>query len=690
MRELLGRSSGLVLLALLVLVAVLSSSALAQTKASTGEGPKEKVELVPTIEPKSGEELVPGQIIVKFKEDTSPSAQSDARRREGLDKEKDLNLIDAEVDKVKGQSVEEAIRDLESRPDVEYATPDRRVYPTGFADEPRFAELWGLHNTGQKINGSVGAADVDVNAKEASAITQGDPKLVVAVIDDGVDFSHPDLKDRAWKNPGESGMGKETNHIDDDGNGFVDDVNGWDFYNEDNTVHDSDDFHGTHVSGTIAASVNGQGIVGVAPNVKVMAIKFIGPAGGTISDAIDAIGYAKSKGAKISNNSWGYLGPPDPALKDAIGASGQLFVTAAGNYSIDNDADRNNAQYPASYTSPNVLSVAAVDHRGNLWGFSSYGEKTVDVSAPGAGILSSVPGNSWKYFNGTSQATPHATGAAALAASKDPSLLGKPTALKKVLLDTGKPVSDTAGKTVTGDMINAQAAAARGDTTAPTAKPPVQSFIRNSTLGNTTVPVKLAWSATDNVGGGGIARYKLQQSTNGHAYAKVTLASATATSTARSLTPKYTYRFRVRAQDYAGNWSTWAYGLGFAVEQRQEDYQAVSYTGRWPLQALSTASDGYVRYTTAYGAKAKFSFAGRNVAWVAPKGPDRGKAEVWIDGVKVATVDLYSSSAQPRKMMFTKSWSSSDSHTLEVRATDTKNASSSGKRVDVDAFVALR
>src|SRR5215216_546353 len=174
--------------------------------------------------------------------------------------------------------------------------PNFTYYPAGYGDEPRFGELWGLNNTGQ--NG--GTPNVDINGLEASAITIGDPNLVVAVIDDGVDFSHPDLAERAWTNPGEV----PNNGDDDDNNGYVDDVNGWDFHHNDATVHDVHDNHGTHVAGTIAASVNGEGVVGVAPNVEIMALKFLGPRGGAVSNAIKAIEYAKSKGAKISNNSW--------------------------------------------------------------------------------------------------------------------------------------------------------------------------------------------------------------------------------------------------------------------------------------------------------------------------------------------------------------------------------------------------
>ena len=353
----------------------------------------------PTFKPRArkDKEAAQDQIIVKFKEDAGSSSRAEARRAAGLEKKKDLNLIDAEVDKVKGQSVERAIEALKRRSDVEYAEPDYINYPSSYADEPQFGQLWGLDNTGQTINGITGTADVDINAKQASAVTQGDQDLVVAVIDDGVDFTHPDLRDRAWKNPGESGSGKETNGVDDDANGKVDDVNGWDFYYDDKTVHDpGEDAHGTHVSGTLAASVNGEGIVGVAPNIQVMSLKFLGPYGGYTSDAIDALGYAKSKGAKISNNSWGcqsdggYTCDYSQALYDAINNSDSLFVAAAGDAGYDNDDYW--SFYPASYNLSNILSVGAVDNQGKLASFSNYGATSVDILAPGVGILSSVLG----------------------------------------------------------------------------------------------------------------------------------------------------------------------------------------------------------------------------------------------------------------------------------------------------------
>jgi subtilisin family serine protease len=394
-----GRS---LLLALMVVVLILPGAATAQDSEPTAdpEPPAQEAELtVPEgeeqiIELQSGEEAVADEVIVQFKEEASGAAREDARSDEGLEKKEDLDLVDAEVDKIEGQSVEEAVDALEARPEVENAEPNHILRAEGYSDESRFGELWGLNNTGQEINNSVGVSGVDISANDASRVqaTQGGKDIVVAVIDDGVDFSHPDLNGREWTNPNET----PANGKDDDGNGYVDDVYGWDFRNNDSTVYDPLDQHGTHVAGTIAASANGEGVVGVAPNVKIMALKFLDAsssdglgAEGTTSDAIKAIEYAKKMGARISNNSWGG-DPNSEILKKAINDSGMLFVAAAGNDGRDTDSS---PFYPASYApdNDNILSVAAINNQGNLASFSNYGKNSVDISAPGQSILSAYP-----------------------------------------------------------------------------------------------------------------------------------------------------------------------------------------------------------------------------------------------------------------------------------------------------------
>ncbi len=391
---LLARRARFLWLALLVVAVALPGAAVAQdAPGASGDRSSFGSQL------RNLRETVPGQIIVRYDEGTGQAEQAAVRREEGVVKKADLDLINADMVKVQGETVAATVEDLEANPDVEYAVPDRVVYPTGYRNEQEFSKLWGLENTGQSVLGRTGTPDVDVDAPEAAEKLATGEGVVVAVIDDGVDFGHPDLAGHEWVNPGESGDGKENNNTDDDGNGYVDDVNGYDFANDDNTVHDAlEDFHGTHVAGTIAASSDGNNVVGVAPNVQIMAVKFLGGPFGSLSAAIEAIAYAADNGAKISNNSWGYVGTPDPALRDAIEASGMLFVASAGNEHINNDTGLNIPEfggrlraYPASYNLPNVLSVAAVNNTGKLAGFSNFGRKIVDVSAPGVGVLSTVP-----------------------------------------------------------------------------------------------------------------------------------------------------------------------------------------------------------------------------------------------------------------------------------------------------------
>jgi hypothetical protein len=237
-----------------------------------------------------------------------------------------------------------------------------------------------------------------------------------------------------------------------------------------------------------------------------------------------------------------------------------------------------------------------------------------------------------------------------------------------------------------------------GDTTAPTAKAPTHKFTTLSTLGTSTIPVKLTWSATDNTGGSGIASYQLQQSVNGGAYTNIALPSATATTISPSLAPgTNTYRYRVAAKDNAGNLSAWATGPSFKVSAFQESSSAIVDTGSWTTAALSGAYGGSVQYAGALGKNATFTVpaGSKNVEWVSYRG-NRGKAQVWLDGVQqdanpnvtgIQPFDLYSSTVQARKVIFSKAVSSTTSHKVEVRVLGKKNASSTSTRVDIDAFV---
>jgi len=330
----------------------------------------------------------PGQLIVKFKPNVAVATAAAVKQQMNLKTQRRFSLTGAEVlSLAQGESVEDKASALMASGQVEYAEPNYVLYPSDFTpDDPYYSLEWGLHNSGQTILGQAGNAGVDINAPKAWDLTQGSSSLVVAVIDTGVDFNHPDLAGRAWVNAAEaSGLPG----VDDDGDGYVDDVNGYDFYNQDGSVFDpyDGDMHGTHVAGTIAADTNNAlGVAGVAPNVKIMSLKFLGPNGGFTSDAVLAITYAKNHGVKLSNNSW--EGPGSSSLSDAITNSGMVFVAAAGNDGVNIDST---PKYPAYYTAANMITVAAVGNTGALASFSNYGTTSVDVAAPGVSIASTYP-----------------------------------------------------------------------------------------------------------------------------------------------------------------------------------------------------------------------------------------------------------------------------------------------------------
>ena len=583
-------------------------------------------------------------------------------------------------------------RRLELHPAIRTVQVSHRLHRALDPEDEQFWDaLWGLHNTGQTIEGSAGVADVDVDGRESLAVAGG-TGVVVAVIDDGIDFSLPDLAGQAWVNPGESGGGKETNNVDDDANGYVDDVNGWDFCHDDKTVHDlDDDFHGTHVSGTIAAKLNGAGIVGLAPGVKLMALKFLGDDldCGWDDQAIAAIEYAKSFGVRISNNSWARpasappFGDPedDVPLYEAIEDSGMLFVAAAGNSGQDLD-NVSRPSIPASFDLPNILSVAAVDNTGQLASFSNYGETSVDVSAPGVDIVSTFPdydGNDAGHYwlSGTSMAAPHVSAIAALVGSQAPTLLATPAGLRKRIVDTAKDVGDTGGLTLTGRVASAAAAL---DQTDPTVFPPDSfSFVTGRAIGS-TISTRVRWpAATDDLSG--VASYALRQSVNGAAWTTVT-ASTTAVSIDRSLTFSTAYRYRVRAQDRAGHTSAYVDGPQVRPKLTQQNGTGVTYSGTWTTRTSSSASGGSTRYATKAGAWVQFSFTGRAVAVVAPKGASRGSFKAYVDGTYIATVSAYRSSSQSRMVLFARNWSSSGSHKVKLVLTGTPGH----PRFDIDAF----
>lgn len=360
----------------------------------------------------NSEKYRPDTILVKFKSQAPSSRINRICGEIGIVAQKHFKRINVYKMGVPEGKVMEIIDKLSKYDEVQYAEPDYVLKIDKTPNDPDFGKLWGLHNTGQ----DGGAADADIDAPEAWGVNSGSKKILVCVIDTGVKYDHEDLSSNMWVNDREI----PDNKVDDDGNGYVDDYLGWDFCNDDNDPMDDHD-HGTHCSGTIGGIGNNQvGVAGVNWTATIMALKFVNSCGsGYVSDAVEAILYSTMMGAMISSNSWG-AGQFSQALYDAIedfGKSGGLFIAAAGNDGTDSDEV---PFYPSGYDLPNIIAVAATDRNDKLADFSNYGVQSVDVAAPGVDIYSTVI-SGYDTFSGTSMATPHVAGVAALVKAHNPS-----------------------------------------------------------------------------------------------------------------------------------------------------------------------------------------------------------------------------------------------------------------------------
>ena len=521
---------------------------------------------------------VPGRIIVSFKSTANTADRIGSFRRHNSTAHRSLHTRGVNTELVTlpaGVTVEQALATYRADPTVRSAEPDYLLTQQAVADDPYYTsgQQWDMYGDATAPRNAAGTG-----AAEAwDAGDTGSSSVVIGVLDEGIDIDHPDLSANIWTNPGET----PRDGLDNDGNGFIDDVNGWDFLNGDNTVYDGldtsttpatfdpiVDAHGTHVAGTIGAEGgNAEGVAGVNWNVKIISAKFLDPVfGGTVSDAIAAINYLvdlkvnHSVNLRAINNSWGGTSFSQ-SLLDAINAAGDagiLFVVAAGNDAANHGTA---SHYPSDYQCTNggtrgwdcVVSVAATDSTGNLATYSDYGATAVDLGAPGSGIVSTLPGSRYGSLSGTSMAAPHVTGAIALCASINGTLT--PAQIRNIIMGTTTANLSLATKTVTsgrldiGSMASAchagGVATQPGRTTAPTV-----------VVGNRTMAV--SWTApADN--GAAITDYTVSMATNPLGTFTAVAAGdcathpLTATScTVTGLTPGVRYWFQVSATNSAG------------------------------------------------------------------------------------------------------------------------------------------
>ena len=463
-----------------------------------------------------------------------------------------------------GGDVSSAIRLLRGSPLVRYAEPNWIYTHAATSNDPRYTNgsLWGMYGDATTPANQFGSQAGEGWAAGAT----GDPTVYVAVIDEGIDFNHPDLAANIWTNPFDPVDG-----VDNDGNGYRDDVHGWDFFQDNSSVYDGGpgnttiDAHGTHVSGTIGGvGGNGVGVAGVNWRVTIISTKFLGPNGGSTADAVAALDYItdlkQRHGLNIiaTNNSWGG-GGYSQALHDAIlraAKAGILFMAAAGNNGTSNDSS---PHYPSNYstltgtsTEPAagyeaVTSVASITSTGTRSSFSNYGRTSVDLGAPGSGVWSTTPSNTYSSYSGTSMATPHVTGAAALYESVYPGATAQQVRAAILQSATATPTSSMTGITTTGGRLNIGAWFSGGP---PPAAPAAPTGLTASAVSSSQI--NLAWSDNaSNETGFTVERCTGVSCTN---FAPIASLAANATSYQNAgLAASTTYGFRVVASNGAGN-----------------------------------------------------------------------------------------------------------------------------------------
>lgn len=439
--------------------------------AGAGAGAAGSPTTVPAMAP-----MAPNQVIIQFRPGTTAAQHAAARATVGAASVERLRAATRTTGRLElakltaGVGTLAAIRTLQAQSVVKFAEPNWIYKHSATSNDPYYTNgyLWGMYGDTTSPRNVYGS-----QAGEAwAAGNTGSKSVYVGIIDEGIDYNHPDLAANIWSNPYDLADGRDN-----DGNGYVDDVRGWDFVSNNNSIYDpknstdkTTDSHGTHVSGTIGGlGGNGRGVVGVSWNVTLISGKFLGSNGGSTAGAIKAVDYftdlKRRHGLNIvaTNNSWGG-GGYSQALYDAIeraNAQNILFIAAAGNGGTDGRGDNNDtvANYPSNYGNANVIAVASITNTGALSSFSNYGKTQVDLGAPGSNINSTLPKGTYGSLSGTSMATPHVTGAAAL--YKSTHATATAAQIKSALLNSAVPTTSLNGKTVTGGRLDANGAMSR-------------------------------------------------------------------------------------------------------------------------------------------------------------------------------------------------------------------------------------
>ena len=482
-----------------------------------------------------------------------------------------------------GTSVADTVKKLQQNPDVRFAEPDYRITAEATSNDPYYTSgsLWGMYGDSTSPANAFGS-----QAGEAwNAGHIGSRNVIVGIVDEGVDISHPDLAPNIWTNPFEIA----GNGLDDDGNGYIDDIHGWDFYHRDASVFDGPtvDTHGTHVAGTVGAvGGDARGVAGVNWEVTMIPVKFMHAGGGDTSDAILALDYLTDLKTRhgiaiaATNNSWGSSGESQ-ALTEAInraGDQGILFVAAAGNSGVNADI---NPHYPSSTTCTTrsrgeecLVSVAAIATNGARASFSNYGTTSVDLGAPGVDINSTQPGNSYMSFDGTSMAAPHVTGALALCKAVNPAL--GMSELRALLMRTGAVTASLSGATVTGRRLDAAALATACGASAALVDAAPSDLAVSATARSS---ISLSW--TDNSSNESV--FEVQRSPAGcAAFATIDRVTADATVyTATGLNPSTSYCFRLRGVNASATPSAWSAAVTATTAQPPPGYDCVATTAEW-------------------------------------------------------------------------------------------------------------